>query len=83
MMAKTYLKPGDRVQALCELTLGEAGEWYEVDIVVGSTLRHFRDIQDHPFGGEWFLVRYDFDGSRKTNPKWGEPYFNDEEPGYW
>lgn len=81
-MAKVYLNPDDRVEALCTLMYGVDREFHQPEIVDSATLRYFREDKDHEEGGEWFQVRYDFSGSRDSNPKWGRLWFDEDNPGY-
>jgi len=78
-MARHYLKPGDRAQALCDLIVREGGEWSDPEIL---EVRFWREDEGHEDGGEWFEVSHDFDGSPGANPHWGRPYYGDESPGY-
>jgi len=81
-MARRYLEGGERIEASCELTLLSSGEWEYAGLVQGCPRHVFREDGMHPDGGEWFLVRYDLEGSRGTNPRWGTPFFDDEHPDY-
>jgi len=78
---RIYLTPGAQVQTVCELTLGEDGEWHFEEMVASDELRHWREDPKHPDGGEWFHVHYDC--SFGPGPKPASRYYYDgSDPGY-
>ena len=81
-MAKVYLKPGDRAETLCEVICAGDGAWEEPHPIPDAPIRLFREDERLPDGGDWFLVRPDFDGTQRDNPRWGEYYYDDEKPEY-
>ena len=68
------------METLRKVICAENGAWEEPFVLPDAPLRLFREDERQPDGGEWFLVRPDFAGTRTENPPWEEYCYDDEKP---